>query len=116
MTTDVITVPPGARALDAAVLLREHGITSLPVVDDEGRVVGIVSDSDIRARSHGGHRTVREVMSDAVLCLPEHADTSEVAGVMLDNGVRAVPIVAGDRVVGIVSRRDLLRLLVRDES
>lgn len=117
MTVDVVTTSPCASLGSAADLMREHEITSLPVLDEEERIVGIVSESDLlRARIvDPGSRVVRDVMSDAVLCVGENAEIAQVAAVMLDNGVRAVPIADGSRLVGIVSRRDLLRTLVRDD-
>lgn len=59
---------------------------------------------------------VREVMSDAVICLGSSADTADLAALMLDNNLQAVPIVDGAHLVGIVSRRDLLRTLLRDDA
>jgi CBS domain-containing protein len=115
----------------AAELLTERGVTSLPVLDDE-RVVGIVSEVDLirdrmphDPRSHlrpephdqpDPARLARDVMGDVAVCLGENADAADVAALMLDNNVRAVPIVDGVRPVGIVSRRDLLRSLLRDDD
>jgi CBS domain-containing protein len=132
MTREVVTVHTATSVRHAATLLTERGITSLPVLDDDERVVGIVSEVDLirdrmphDPRSHlrpEAHeqpdpaRLVRDVMSDVVVCLGENADVADVAALMLDNNVRAVPIVNGADLVGIVSRRDLLRTLLRDDD
>lgn len=132
MTRAVATVHTGSSVRHAAELLTERGVTSLPVLDDDDRVVGIVSEVDLirnrmphDPRSHlrpetheqpDPARLVCDVMSDVVVCLGENADTADVAALMLDNNVRAVPIVDGARLVGIVSRRDLLRTLLRDDD
>jgi CBS domain-containing protein len=132
MTRDVATVHTATSVRHAAELLTERGVTSLPVLDDDDRVVGIVSEVDLirdrmphDPRSHlrpEAHeqpdpaRLVRDVMSDVVVCLGENADVADVAALMLDNNVRAVPIVNGADLLGIVSRRDLLRTLLRDDD
>jgi CBS-domain-containing membrane protein len=133
MTRDVLSVHTDTEVQVAAELLSRHGITSLPVLDDDDRVVGIVSEVDLirdrmphDPRSHLRPETedqepdpaelVRDVMSDVVVCLGESADTADVAALMLDNNVRAVPIVDGAKLVGIISRRDLLRTLIRDDA
>lgn len=132
MTRDVATVHADDSVRHAADVLTERGVTSLPVLDDDDRVIGIVSEIDLirnrmphDPRSHlrpQAHeqpdpaRLIRDVMSDVVVCLGQSADTADVAALMLDNNVRAVPIVDGARLVGIISRRDLLRTLLRDDN
>ena len=131
MTVAVTTVRPDTLVGIAAALLTEQGIASLPVVDDDGRVVGIVSEMDLiddrlpdddrfgSPRPGPGQaapaREVREVMTTAVLCLGAGADTADLAALMKTSNIRAVPIVEGSRLVGIASRRDLLRTLVRND-
>lgn len=132
MTREVATVHTATSVRQAAELLTDRRVTSLPVLDDDDRVVGIVSEVDLirnrmphDPRSHlrpepheqpDPARVVRDVMNDFVVCLGANADTADVAALMLDNNVRAVPIVDGARLVGIVSRRDLLRTLLRDDN
>jgi CBS-domain-containing membrane protein len=132
MTQSVVTVRAETEIQHAAQLLAEHGITSLPVLDDDHGLIGIVSEVDLirdrmprDPRSHlrpdtseqpDPARLVRDVMSDVVVCLGESADTADVAALMLEHNVRAVPIVDGAKVVGIISRRDLLRTLIRDDA
>jgi len=134
MTKPVITVHTGTPVKDAAALLARHGITSLPVLDDDDRVVGIVSEADLirdrmphDPRSHlrrdgadddqpdPAHQ-VGQVMTDTVVCMTPDADTGDLAELMLSYDVRAIPIVDGDHLEGVVSRRDLLRTLIRDDA
>jgi CBS domain-containing protein len=131
MTCDVVTVDLDTTVHEAASLLVERQITSIPVLDDDGRVVGIVSEVDLirdriprdvrthlRPEAHDPPdpaRLVAEVMSTTVDCMPRYADTADLAALMVNNGVRAVPITEGGHVIGIVSRRDLLRTLMRDD-
>ncbi len=130
MTRGVITVVPQTPVQEAIALLAAHAIASLPVIDDEGDVIGIVSEIDllrdrIPRREVGDRRPgadpppgriVNDVMNEPVVCLPPGADLADVAELLLANHVRAVPIIDGPDLVGIVSRRDLLRTLVSDEA
>ncbi len=132
MTRSVVTVRAGDPAKQAAGLLAEHRITAMPVLDETGRLVGMVSEADLLAhrvahdpRSHlwrdeqpqpDPAHTVGEVMTRTVVSLGPDADTASLAEVMLDRDLRSIPIVDGGSVVGIVSRRDLLRTLVRSPA
>ena len=103
-----------------AALLVERGINAVPVVDAGDRLCGIVSEADLLAletapREHPPH-TAREVMSQSVYTLAEDTDAAVAARMMLRHGLKSVPVVAGDRVVGIVARRDLLRLVARGDD
>jgi CBS domain-containing protein len=131
MTRNVVTVRTDTTVRDAVSLLTEHRVTSLPVLDEQGNVVGIVSELDLlrdrmphdpRAHlwSHKDDRAepgrfVRDVMTDTVICLSENADTADLAEMLISNNVRAIPIISGPDMVGIVSRRDVLRTLLRDD-
>ncbi len=129
MTTNVVTVEPDTPVGEAVTRLTELRLGSLPVVED-GEVVGIVSEPDLlkhrlaadptasmirRPDAPDPGRTVADVMSEPVLCMTADVDVAEVAKVLVDNHVRAVPILDGGRLVGIVSRRDLLRASRRDD-
>ena len=132
MTRDVVTVRADTSAREAIALLARHHITSLPVLDDDRNVIGIVSEVDLLRnrvshdpRAHlrpphdEGHdpaRTVRDIMTDTVICLSENADTADLADLFITNNVRAVPILRGADLVGIVSRRDVLSTLLRDDA
>lgn len=132
MTRSVISVRTDTPVQRAAALLTEAGITSLPVLDEDDRVVGILSEVDLirdrmphDPRSHlrpEAHEQpdpatrVGAVMTETVVCLGENADAADLAALMLENNVRAVPIVDGGHLIGIVSRRDLLRTLIRDDA
>lgn len=132
MTRSVITVRGRDSIHRSAELMTTHRVTSLPVLDDDDRVVGIVSEADVirdrmpsDPRSHlrpptrpesDPSRQVWQVMTNTVVCLAPGADTADIAAVMLDDGVRAIPIVDGVQLVGIVARRDLLRTLLRPDA
>ena len=131
MTTPVLTVRPDTTVREAATLLLEHRITAAPVLDAGGELIGIVSEGDLVVDRFGhdprnqvrpvqdeppGPQTVGEVMTTPVIALGLSADAADLAQTMLGSDVRSVPIVEGATVIGIVSRRDLLRTLVRDDD
>jgi len=132
MTTPVVTLRPDTPIKEAAALLVRHGISGAPVVDDHEQLIGIVSESDLMAletspdsrsrilpqrwRRIRVPRRVEQVMTREVVSLPEGADVSDAARLMLERRVKRIPVVEAGRVVGIVSRRDVLRLLARSDA
>jgi CBS domain-containing protein len=116
MNRAVITVRPHIRVESAAALLAAHGVTSAPVVTAEGMLRGIVSEADLlRARPVADSAqttetavTAADVMTPQPVTVRPTDDLADVAAVLLDRGVRAVPVVDGERLVGILSRRDVL--------
>jgi CBS domain-containing protein len=130
MSRPVVTVGPDAQLKDVAATLIEHGINAVPVVDDGGRLVGIVSEADLltpevaagtrhQPGSAVGRRlpgTARHVMSQSVYTVNEDTDAAAAARMMLRHNLKSVPVVAGGRVVGMVARRDLLRLVARGDQ
>jgi len=114
MSRPVFTVSPSTPLKDAARLLVEHGISSLPVLDARGTLVGIVSEADLMPMRT---QTVGEVMTRQVLTLGASTEVSRAARSLLEAGMKRMPVVRGRRVVGIVSRRDLIRVIARwDDS
>ena len=122
MNRAVITVRPHMPVAAAAVLLEAHGVTSAPVVTAEGMLRGVVSVADLlRARPvidgpqqiTGAAVTAAEVMTPQPATVRPSDELAEVAGVLLDRGVHAVPVVDGGRLVGILSRRDVLGVVAR---
>jgi CBS domain-containing protein len=131
MTSPVVTVHPATSVREAAALLLEHRITAVPVVDDHDELVGMVSEGDLVGDRFGhdprsqlrpvedeppGPQTVGDVMTTSVVALGPSADAADLAQTMVGSDIRSIPIVEGATVVGIVSRRDLLRTLIRDDD
>jgi len=125
MTPDPLTLTARATIEDAADLMRERNIRHVPVVDEGGVLVGMVSDRDLGALDLGrmigdeGAEGVRRhlatpvasVMTPEVLTVGPDDDVEDLVDLMLENRVGAVPVVEGvaGRLVGIVSYVDLLR-------
>jgi CBS domain-containing protein len=124
MSRTVVTVRPHMPARAAAALLVANGFTSAPVVTAEGVVRGMVSEADLmRGQSLPDPDDLRpmpdhpasEVMTAEPVTKRPTDDLADVVAAMLDNGIRSVPIVENGRLVGIISRRDVLRCVARRE-
>lgn len=134
MTREVVTVGPDTSAKYAGELMAEHGFAALPVVDpDNNRLLGIVAEADVLRdripedpRLHLRRDTdqheevvpllVRGVMTTTVRSVEPSADIADVARLFVDGHLRSVPVLEDGVVVGIVSRRDVLRTLVRADA
>jgi len=109
MTTDVVSLAPDMPVEDAGELLLHYRIHGAPVVDANGQLVGMVSVVDLVGRVG---ETVADVMSPDPVVASADASVEELAGMMLDQMVRRIPIVEGGRVVGIVSASDIIRVFL----
>ena len=124
MTSPVITLRPDAPVPAAAALLCSHGFTAAPVVDAGGRLVGIASEADlVRGRiapdgwaiAPEPEPAVQEVMTPSPAAMRPEDDLADVVAMMLEARLRSVPIVDDGKLVGIVTRRDVLRVVARRE-
>jgi acetoin utilization protein AcuB len=127
MTASPITVPPDTPVLDARHLMLERRIRHLPVTDERGELMGIITDRDIRLNLPSqatslsvweinhllARLTVDKVMTQAVLTVGPDRGARDAAQLMLDHTIGALPVVDGGRLVGIVTETDLLRAYVR---
>lgn len=138
MTPDAVTVLPDMPVVALARMMSERGISAVPVADAQRRVLGVVSEGDLirhvagerqkdmnlfavifadphrlaseYAKVHG--KTARDVMSTPPISVPPTADAQEVARLMATKNIRRVLVMDGDRLVGVVSRADLLRAIL----
>lgn len=105
MTTNVITVSDDTRIEDAARLLARHRISGLPVIDDSGALIGVVTEYDLLAKSGA---IVADIMSRGVISVSPETEAEDVAHLLAARRVRRVPVLESGRLVGIVSRSDLI--------
>ncbi len=137
MVRDVVTVGPDTDVSKAVALLVEHDISALPVVDADDNLIGILSEADLLereelgaefhhpwwietlmpastpaeefAKAHG--KKVSEVMSTDVITVSEETPVSEIAALLERHRIKRVPVVSDGKVVGIVSRSNLIQAL-----
>lgn len=110
MTPNPRVVSPNDSIQSAARIMREEDTGAVPVCDN-GRPVGIVTDRDIvvRAVADGGelNRPVRDIVTSGIVSVSPETSTSDAARLMSEHQVRRLPVVDGDRLVGIVSLGDI---------
>lgn len=123
MTRDPVTILPSATVADAMEVLESMSIRHLPVVNEGGELVGVVSDRDLRNASVPMYRAsdrvrgvalrqVTDVMSGDVAAVREQDDVAEAVDLMLTQQVGAIPVVNADgELAGIVSYVDVLRVV-----
>lgn len=142
MTTDVVSVKRETTIRELAELFTTHRVGSVPVVDDSGNLIGIVTESDLIEQDRSLHiptvislfdwviylesekkferelqkmtgQTVGDIYTDTVETVTPDTLVSDVADLMSSKKLHALPVVEGKRLVGIVSRIDLIRTMVK---
>jgi CBS domain-containing protein len=137
MVREVVTVRPDTDVADAVKLLAAHGVSALPVVDGEGNLLGILSEADLIhraeigtekhrpwwleavtgasrlaeefAKSHG--KKVGEIMTSGAISVSEDTPLSEIAALFEQKQIKRVPVVKDGKLIGIVSRSNLVQAL-----
>ena len=117
MTRTLVTLKPETDVLDAVHTLVDKRIAGAPVVDDEGSLVGMLSEFDcmrvvLGASYHGNAGgPVRDYMTTDTQTVDAQMNIVDLAQVFIDTGFRRFPVIEGNRLVGQISRRDVLRAL-----
>jgi CBS domain-containing protein len=115
MTPNLVTVRPDASIEEAIDLMLREQISGLPVLDDDGRLVGVITEFallaiayDRRVKNH----TVSQHMTRELITVDVDDPMSRVADLCIVHRVRRVPVIKDGRMVGVIARRDVLRALV----
>lgn len=137
MTTEVVTAHPSDGFKEVAERLYETGVSALPVVDEDRRVLGVVSEGDLLVKEGGNQKSSRlhprktrrltskgeavvaaEAMTEPAVTITADATVADAARMMYTKGVKRLPVVDFEgRLLGVVSRHDLIKVFVRsDES
>ena len=145
MTTEVVVVHQDTPAKEIAKILLEHTISAVPVVDVTGAPVGMVSEGDLIGRDEAarnarrdwwlsllaeghplspdfmasiaeGEETAKDIMTSPVITITETTEAREIAELLAEYRIKRVPVVRDNRMVGIVSRADLLRALAAEQE
>lgn len=122
MTTDVVAVAPTTSTRDAARMMFRYRVSGLPVVDAEDHVLGIITEGDFlameleRVGQGDGPKLVGDVMSHSVLAVSPDLEVMEAARYMHSHGVKRVLVVEDGRMVGILSRFDIVAAFTRPDD
>lgn len=113
------TIERGLTVLLAAKIMKERARGSLVVVDD-GKPVGIITERDLVRRVIADDKStttkIGDIMSEPLISIGPEATVSGAATVMYKNGIRRLPVIEGDRLLGIVTSADLARLIQRESE
>lgn len=144
MSRPVIAVHPDTPVSEIARTLLDHNITGAPVVESDGHLVGIVTESDLVVRNANVHfptflqildariyltsphrfeealrralgTTAADVMTQEVFTVKPDDEVSDAATLMVDHGINPIPVVEDGRVIGIVSRSDIIRHILAQD-
>lgn len=138
MTDEVVTISPDASLRDVAETFIAHDISGAPVCDGDGRVLGVISKTDILHKERGpaypreglfarfaskkndntkpDARTAREAMTQPAITVTPFTSVTGAARLMLERGVHRLPVVSQDKVCGIVTETDLVRAFTRPDD
>ena len=127
MSSPAVTIRPDATVADATRVLDRFSVTTLPVVDDEGRLLGLIGEADVIGHlstpdehARGSRRAdedplVGDVMTHRVLTADADDGVAEVVALMTGTTLKSIPVLRHERVLGVISRRDVVRALVRGD-
>jgi CBS domain-containing protein len=139
MTTAVVAVPPSAPVPEVASTLSEAAVRAVPVVADQGDLLGVISEADLMATiaatepverrrwrprhvhrgvpvARPGARTAGDLMSAVLVTIDPDATVAAAARLMREQGVNWLPVVADSRLVGVLGRSDLLAVFLRSDA
>ena len=112
MTPNVISVDESVSVREVAQMLNRHRISGLPVCDGHGHMTGLITEYDLIAKSDA--RNAGEAMSRDVIAVMEDTSVDEVRFLLVHRKIKRVPVLRGQKLVGIVSRADLVREIALD--
>lgn len=137
MKTDVVAVTPAMSWREAATLLYARHVSSAPVVDEEGRVIGVLSEKDLfrglfpsfrewikapeayidlehlEQEGEGDVKTVADVMSHELITARTDTPVLRIGALMVSSGIHHVPVVEDGRLIGMVGRGDIYRAILK---
>lgn len=145
MTTDVITVKPSTTIEELSQKLMEHNISGLPVVNDAGDLIGIVTENDLISQNKRLHiptvmrlfdafivlespgkiekemkkmtaTTVDDICSKKVITVAEDTSAEEIATIMSEKKVHLIPVVEGKKILGIIGKMDLIKGITKSKA
>lgn len=115
MACDVLTVKRHTPIMEVIEILLENDVTGMPVINDDGSMAGIISEKDVMVLLSGlenSSAVVEDFMTEDVISFDVNDDLIAVCECLVQNSFRRVPIVDNGRLVGIVSRKDIIKYIL----
>lgn len=120
MTTEVISITPETPIYEALHLLTRHKISGIPVINEEEEVLGVLSEKDVLKILFDKNLEVKSItedyMSRNVICFTEEDSAIDVCKFFVRSHIRRVPIIRHNKLVGIVSRADIIPLILEAKT
>src|SRR3989339_117784 len=118
MTTKVYSVTQDTALIDAIILLIEKKIAGVPIVDKDNNLRGVITEKDMLDLLNKGKVTsdmkVRDFSSVKVNMVSPNDELGKVSKVFLENSYRMIPVCDGQKLVGVISRRDIIKIILSD--
>lgn len=112
MTRDIITVSPSTKVKNLAMILIKNQISGAPVVNKNGKILGIVSEADIIAKRG---KDAQAIMSKKIISVRQDASLEEIAQLMMTHAIKRLPVMDGGKIIGIISRADIVNAIAMGE-
>jgi CBS domain-containing protein len=114
MTRKVYTISPEASVQEVAQLLsRKSGVGGVPVIDKDGKIIGIVTEADIIGKVNREGLRVADIMSPEIIAVDEEAPVGEIAMLLTERKIKRVPVMQNGKLVGIVCRADIVQAVAQ---
>ena len=113
MTRKVYTVSPEASVQEVAQLLSQKRISGAPVIDKDGKMIGIVTEADIIGKVDREGLRVADIMSPEIIAVDEETRVGEIAMLLTERKIKRVPVMRNGKLVGIVCRADIVHAVAQ---
>jgi CBS domain-containing protein len=117
MTRNVVCIKKNIPVVDAIRLMSKHNITGIPVVEDDMTLIGIISEQDVLRLFHTyddeKDRTINDFMTQPAIHFEEKERLLDICYCLRDNSIRRVPVTSNGKVVGVISRSDILKCILQ---
>src|SRR6266487_5073928 len=113
MTSNVYTISPEASVQEVAQLLVQKNISGVPVIDKDGKIIGIVTSADIIGKVNREGLCVADIMTPELIFVDEETRVGEIAMLLVERNIKRVPVMRNGKLVGIVCRADIVHAVAQ---
>jgi predicted transcriptional regulator len=113
MTRNVYTISPQASVQEVAQLLVQKSISGVPVIDKDGKIIGIITSADIIGKVNREGLCVADIMTPELIFVDEETRVGEIAMLLVERNIKRVPVMRNGKLVGIVCRADIVHAVAQ---